>query len=80
MKVETFIYGVNSIIVRLENIADVFDAKDGKLKYETVNIETLAEQLYMFANKISTFSNSVQINEMSLTANQLISTMNANKI
>lgn len=82
MKVETFINGRNSVLVRLENIADVFDAKDGKLVYKTVNIQTLAEQLYIFANKnaVTTSDFALSIEELSLTANQPISTMIANKI
>jgi hypothetical protein len=49
MKVETFIDGKNSVLIRLENLNDVFDS-NGQVVYKSVNLQTLAEQLYIFAN------------------------------
>jgi len=70
MKVETFINGKNSVLIRLENLNDVFDS-NGQVLYKSVNLQTLAEQLYMFANdnQVTSSDFSVAIEELSLTAN-----------
>lgn len=42
--------GKHSIQVRLENLADLFDAANGLLMYKAVNIQKLAQNLFLFAN------------------------------
>jgi len=81
MKVETFIDERNSILVRLENLADIFDS-NGQLIYKSVNLQTLAQKLYEFANnnEVTSADFSVAIQELSLTANQPIADVAANKI
>jgi len=81
MKVETFIDERNSILVRLENLADIFDS-NGQLIYKSVNLYTLAHKLYEFANnnEVTSADFSVAIQELSLTANQPIADVAANKI
>jgi hypothetical protein len=81
MKVETFYNGRNSILVRIENLADFFDTQSGSTSV-AVNVQTIGEQLFIFANKnqATTADFSLTIEELSLTANQPIATMQANKI
>lgn len=81
MKVETFIEDRNSILLRLENLADIFDS-NGQLVYKSVNLQTLAEKLYEFANnnEVTNADFTVAIQELSLTANQPVADVAANKI
>jgi len=81
MKVETLFNGRNSVLLRIENLADYFDTRSGSTS-SAVNVQTLAEQLFIFANKnqVTTADFSLTIEELSLTANQPIATMQANKI
>lgn len=41
MKLEMFTLGRNSILLRVENIGDIFDS-NGEVIYQTVNIKELA--------------------------------------
>jgi hypothetical protein len=67
MKLELFIMGRNSVLMRVENIADVFDSA-GKVIFQLVKIKQLAEDLFVLVNGEGT-SFSVKIEELSLTAN-----------
>jgi len=69
MKVEVFAMGANSILMRVENIADVFDS-NGEVIYQEVNVLALATQLFETANNHEAYKFGVSIEEVSLTANQ----------
>ncbi len=73
MKFEMFMMGRNSILVRVENIADIFNS-NGKVIFQQVNIKELANQLFVYVNDCYT-DFTVEIEELSLTGNQPYSTM-----
>ena len=69
MKVEVFAMGANTVLMRIENIADVFDS-NGEVIFQEVNVLALATNLFETANNHETFKFGVSIEEVSLTANQ----------
>ena len=78
MKLELYAMGANNIMMRIENIADVFDS-DGNVIYQEVNVEKLASQLYEIANNGSNHLASIEIEETSITGNQSYQEMEANR-
>lgn len=71
MKLELFIIDKNSILMRIENMGDLFDSKDPAshdITMKKIYLETLAKGLYTLVNGLgSKFTTTIQ--EMSLTAN-----------
>ncbi len=49
MKLEMFILGRNSILMRVENIGDIFNS-EGEIVYQQVNIKELAQGLFTLVN------------------------------
>lgn len=49
MKLELFTLGRNSLLMRVENIGDLFDS-NYELIWQTVDIEGLAEKLFVSVN------------------------------
>jgi hypothetical protein len=79
MKLEIFTEGPNSILMRIENIADAFDS-NGEVISQTVNVQGLARQLYEVANGSSFESLRIDIRETSLTSNQSYEEMSQRKL
>ncbi len=76
-KIEVFPQAKNSLLVRIENIADIFD---GAQPVPYVRLDTLASYLYNLSNVAnSTKPTQTIITETSLTGNQLISQVYAGK-
>jgi hypothetical protein len=68
MKLELFTLGRNSIMMRVENIGDIFNTK-GVLNYEHVMIYDLAVGLYELVNDSTIDKSFVEVTETSLTGN-----------
>ena len=66
MKLELFPIAKNSVMLRIENIADTFNS-NGELIYQTIDMDILTEGLYYLANKQS--PSKVSVVETSLTGN-----------
>ena len=79
MKVELFAMGANQLLMRVENIADVFDSK-GEVIYTEVNVFDIARQLYALSNDVSMDTVHVHLIETSLTANQNYADMEKTKL
>ena len=61
----------NTILVRFENLADLFDGADQSVKY--VDVESFAKDFYRDANKNDRISmGTIKIEEFSLSNNQPI--------
>jgi hypothetical protein len=67
MKLELFPIAKNSILLRIENIADTFNS-NGELIYQSIDMDILTEGLYYLANK--KYPSKVSVVETSLTGNQ----------
>lgn len=78
MKLELFTLGRNSLLMRVENIADTFD-NAGEVSFQTVQLQTLVDGLYTLANGPEAVA-ATTITEMSLTGNQAYADMAANKV
>ena len=65
----------NQVLVRLENIADLFDVK---AQTYSVNLEQFARDLYKFANQKPDEADGVDIQEVTLSANQPIYSIGSN--
>lgn len=66
-KLEMFVEGRNKLMVRIENIADVYDSQE--VKVDKVDVWQLMTDLYQMVNgEHSEFS--VELEELSLTGNQ----------
>lgn len=78
MKLELFTLGRNSLLMRVENIGDVYDS-NGEVIYQEVLLHSLAEGLYKLVNGDSALFRA-KISEMSLTGNQLYESMASTKI
>ena len=78
VKLELFIMERNSILMRISNIADIFDS-DGEIIYQQIQIKQLAQGLFDFVNG-SGINYSVEIEELSLTGNQPYKTMASKRI
>jgi len=76
MKFELYPMGANQILMRIENLADLFD---GELQYQQVNVHQLAKEIFMIANN-NEFNVKMMISETTLTANQLYSDMAHNRL
>lgn len=70
--------GRDSIIMRVENIGDTFDS-EGVILEQEVQLLNLANRLFTLVNGLD-YSFSAEVKELSLTANQSIEEMTANKI
>ena len=79
MKLELYPTGANSVLMRIENIADTFDS-DGQLEYETVDVQGLADDLFALANNDSALTFTTSITETSLSANQSYSNMKSSRL
>jgi len=79
MKLELFILGKNSLMMRVENIGDIFNT-NGEVTYQNVDIEYLATGLFDLVNGYPIGANQVTIEETSLTGNQPYDMMVKNKI
>ena len=79
MKCELFFKDQNEIILRIENIADIFDEDNHQLYWQAVLIKQLADGLFEIMNGDSVAFTS-EITEMSITANMPYSDMAATKI
>ena len=79
MKLEMFPLAHNSIMLRLENIGDIFDT-NGKINYQVVDVQGLASGLFELVNGFKVGSESIEIEETSLTGNQPYDLMVRNKI
>lgn len=77
MKLELFTLSRNSILMRVENIGDMFDS-DYELIWETVDIAGVADQLFTSVNGALPYQ--AQIKELSLTGNQSYEEMSAKRI
>jgi len=69
MKLELFTLGRNNIMMRVENIGDIFNT-NGQVTYQTVDIDYLATSLFDLVNGYPISSEFVTIEETSLTGNQ----------
>jgi len=78
MKLELFTMGRNSILMRIENIGDIFNT-EGVVSTTGIKIRELVEGLYNLVNGVGA-EFTVEVTEMNLTANQSFKTMKANKI
>lgn len=78
MKLELFTLGRNSLLMRVENIADTFDSA-GEVSFQTVQLQTLVDGFYTLANGPEAAA-ATAITEMSLTGNQAYADMAANKV
>jgi hypothetical protein len=67
MKLELFTNGKNSLVMRIENIADIFDSND-EIIYVQIHHKDLATGLYTLANGDGSSCTFV-MTEMSLTNN-----------
>ena len=76
MKLELFTMGRNSIMMRIENIGDIFDSE---LNFSLINVSELSNGLFKLMNS-DDIKFAVEIQEMTLTGNQLYQTMAQNKI
>lgn len=70
---ELFTLGRNSIMIRLENIGDIFDSQ-GEVIYQTIDMDFLTTGLFNLVNRnevngFSINSDQVEIVETSLTGN-----------
>lgn len=72
-----FLIEKNSILMRIENLADLFDSE--KIEFQTVDVEQLAKGLYTLVNGLGT-EFSVEVTEMSLTATMEIEEMTGRKL
>lgn len=68
MKLELFTLGRNSLMMRVENIGDIFNTK-GKVTYQNVDIEYLAGALFELVNGYQISASQITIEETSLTGN-----------
>lgn len=67
-KLEMFTMGRNSILMRVENIGDIYDS-NGEVTYGAIKIQALADGLYtLMNNNMIAFTSTVE--ELSLTGNQ----------
>lgn len=78
MKLELFTMGKNKILMRVENIGDLFDTE--VLKYTKVDLYSLAEDLFVLANLGQASAQNIDITEMSITANQPYAEMASKKV
>jgi hypothetical protein len=68
MKVEMFVMARNSLLMRVENIGDIYD-NDSVVVQSPINMQALADGLYkMVNNNVDTFTATIE--ELSLTGNQ----------
>jgi len=79
MKLELFPMGRNAIMMRIENIGDVFNTR-GALSYQTVDVMYLASGLFDLVNGYVIGYHQIEIEETSLTGNQPYDMMLQNKI
>ena len=79
MKLELFTLGRNSLMMRVENIGDIFNTK-GKVTYQNVDIQYLAVGLFELVNGYPISASQAIIEETSLTGNQPYDVMVQNKI
>jgi hypothetical protein len=49
MKLDLYATGANSMLMRIENLADTFDS-NGKVIHQSVDVQGLAESLFAIAN------------------------------
>ena len=70
--------GRNSILMRVENIGDIFNSQ-GQVVFQQVDLKGLADGLFVIANS-DNMSFAATITELSLTGNQPYQTMVDNKI
>ena len=67
MKLELFPLARNTIMMRVENIADIFNS--GHIVYQMVDIDLLASSIFELANGYSIGHDLISIEETSLTGN-----------
>ena len=67
MKLELFPLARNTIMMRVENIADIFNS--GHIVYQMVDIDLLASSIFELANGYSICHDLISIEETSLTGN-----------
>jgi len=79
MKLELFTLGRNSIMMRVENIGDIFNTQ-GVLNYQHVKIYDLAVGLFELMNESTIDKSFVEVTETSLTGNQSFNEMQSMKI
>jgi len=79
MKLELFPLGRNSIMMRVENIGDIFNTQS-VLNYQTVKIYDLAIGLFELVNHSTIDMALVEVQETSLTGNQSYEEMQSKKI
>lgn len=79
MKLELYATGKNSLLMRIENIADTFDSA-GEVIYSTVNVQQIATDLFTIANDGTDHQFTTEIEETSLTANQSYETMSNGRL
>ena len=77
MKLEIFMIARNEIMLRVENIADIYNSNGG-VQVQTVNLETVIRGLWDLSNVDCSYSWTVI--ETTLTGNQSYQTMAENKI
>ena len=68
MKLELFTLGRNNLMMRVENIGDIFNS-NGKVTYQNVDIDYLAANLFDLVNGFPICANKIEIEETSLTGN-----------
>jgi hypothetical protein len=77
MKLEIFMIARNEIMLRVENIADIYNS-NGEVQVQTVNLETVIRGLWDLTNVDCSYSWTVE--ETTLTGNQSYQAMTENKI
>lgn len=78
MKLELFTEGKDALLMRIENLGDTFDS-NSELQYTSIRHRDLATGLYELVNGVGATC-TLHIEEMTISANQNIDTMKANKI
>lgn len=78
MKLELFAMDQNKILMRVENLADIFDS-NGAVQNTTIQLKNLCDGLYTMVNG-ATAAYTMSIEEMSMTANQSYQAMIDRKI
>ena len=76
MKIELFSMARLSVLMRVENIADIFNSE---LESQTVNLKQFAKDLFVMMNG-DDIEVALEMTELSLSGNQPYDTMTANKI
>jgi hypothetical protein len=73
MKLELFTMGKDSLMMRVENIMDIFDT-NGEVQYVKIKLNELVSGLYTLVNGLDT-NEPIEIRELSMSGNMNIEDM-----